>query len=45
MFLVCQVIKQDHVINDSGDFNNTSLPRYVTTLPSLVVIDTAIVEI
>ena len=43
MFLVCHVIKQDHVIQGWDDYNDRSPTREVTILPSLVVIDTVVV--
>ena len=45
MLLVCHVIKQDHMIKGSGDFNDRIPLRYVTTLASFVVKDTVIGEI
>ena len=45
MFLVCGVIKQDHVIKGPGGNNDRSPSRYVTTLSSFVLIGTAVVEI
>ena len=40
MLLVFHVIKQDHVIKGSSDYNDIS-----PTLPNLVVIGTVVVEI
>ena len=45
MNLVCHVIFQDHVIKVLCDFMGGSLSWYITTLPSLVAIDTVVVEI
>ena len=45
MFLICHVIKQDHVIKGSCDDNDMSLSRKVTTQPSLVFIGTVVMEI
>ena len=43
-FLVCHVIKQVHVIEGSGNYNDRSFSRQVTILPSLVIIGTVVVE-
>ena len=45
MFLVCQMIKQDHVIKGSGDYKDRNPSRSVTTLPRLVVIGTVVMNI
>ena len=45
MFLICHVIKQDHVINGSSDYNDTRPLRSFTTLSSLVIIGTVEVKI
>ena len=45
MFLVCHVIKQDRVIKGSSVYNDRSPSVQVSTLPSLVVICTLVVEI
>ena len=39
------MIKEDHLIKGSGDYNNRRLWRYVITMSSLVVIGTVVVEI
>ena len=44
MFLVCDVFKQDHVVEMSGDHNDRRPSRKITTLPGLVVIGTVVVE-
>ena len=43
--LVCHVISQGHVIKESCDFMGESSSWYVTTPPSLVIMDTKVVEI
>ena len=45
MFLVCHVIKQDHVIKELGKYNDRNPSEYVPLLPGLVVIGTVVVEI
>ena len=45
MFLICNVIKQGHIIKRSGDYNDRSPSRNVTILPSLVAIGTVVLEI
>ena len=45
MVLVYHVILEDHVIIGSFDFMVCSPERYVTSLPSLVIIGNVIVEI
>ena len=45
IYLVCHMIKEDHVIKGSDDYNNRRLWRYVITVSSLVVIGTVVVEI
>ena len=45
MILVCHEILQDQVIKRSCNFMGRNPSRYVTILPSLVVIDTVVVEI
>ena len=45
MFLVCHVIKQDHVIKGLGEYNDRNPSEYVPLLPGLVVIGTVVVEI
>ena len=45
MFLVCQVISQNHVIKWSFDFTDDRQSRQVTILPSFVNTDIAVVEI
>ena len=45
MVLACQVISQDCEIKGSCDIMGRSPSRYVNVLPSLVVIDTLVVEI
>ena len=37
-YLICHVISQKHVIEESSDIVNGSSSWYVTTLPSLVVV-------
>ena len=44
MVLVCHVISQDHVIKGLYDFEDSSLSREVIILPSLVAIETVVVE-
>ena len=36
MFLVCHIIKKDHITKVSGDYNHKSSSRQVTILPRLV---------
>ena len=45
MFLVCHVVKEDHVIKGSGDYKKRSPSRQVNIVPSLVIINTVVVEI
>ena len=45
MFLVCQVISEDHVDQELFDFMDRNILRPVTSLPSLVAIGTVVVEI
>ena len=46
LFLVCHhVFKQDYVIKEAGDYNDSSHSRLVSILSSLVAIDTMGVEI
>ena len=45
MVYVCHVTLQNHVIKVLNNFMVRSPSRYVTTLPSLVAIDTVAVEI
>ena len=45
MFLVCHVIKPDQVIKGSGDYNDRSPSRKVTTQPGLVIKSTVVVKI
>ena len=45
MVLFCHVILKGHVIKVLNDFMINSLSRYVTILPSLVVICTVAIEI
>ena len=45
MILACHVISQNRVIKGSCDFMGSILSRWATILPSLVVIDTFVVEI
>ena len=43
-FLGCHVILQDHMIKGSSDIMGRSPSRYVTILPSLMVIATLLVS-
>ena len=45
MVLVFHVISQDHLIKMSSDVISKSPSRQVTILPSLVTVDTVVVEI
>ena len=40
LFLICHVIKQDYVIKEAGDYNDSSHSRLVSILSSLMAIDT-----
>ena len=40
MFVICHVILQDHMTQESCDYMGRGPLRKVTTLPSLVAIDT-----
>ena len=44
VFLICRVIKQEYTIKGSCDYNDSSPSRRVTTVPSLVVTGTEVVE-
>ena len=45
MFLIRDLIFQDHVIKGSRDFKVESPSSYIKTLPSLMAIDHMVVEI
>ena len=45
MFLVCHMIKQDHITKESGDYNDRRPSRQVTILPGLVAIGIVTLEI
>ena len=45
MFLVCQLIAEDHVTKEKSNPLGRSGSKLVTMLQSLVVIDTVVVEI
>ena len=45
MVLICSVILQNHVINELRDFLDKNLSRSTIILPSLLAINTVLVEI
>ena len=45
MFLVCQVMSQDHVTKGYNNVVARSILRLVTILPNLMAMDTVVVEI